>query len=89
MAACALGVDLGLHNGGPDYGRAGDEKAGGHALEGEKRILALRMSGYTSGSRMGIMMIMPRGLRLLIKSLGTPWSSMVAACEVRLLSIWL
>lgn len=34
MAACALGVDLGLHNGGPDHGRAGDEEAGGHALEG-------------------------------------------------------
>lgn len=63
MAACALGVDLGLHNGGPDHGRAGDEKAGGHALEGGEADLSLRMSVYTSGSKM---MIMPRGLRLLI-----------------------
>lgn len=38
-------------------------------------------------SMSGMVMIRKRGSRLLIMSLGTPWSSIVAAWEVRLLVI--
>ena len=54
-----------------------------------KRKPMILKKGSTTTSQMGMMMRMAKGSRLERTSFGTPCVESVAACEVRLLLIWL
>ena len=56
---------------------------------GRKGMPNFRRRGYTRRSIMGMKIMMVSGSMFCIISLGMPWSSIVAACETKLFSIWL
>ena len=58
-------------------------------LMGVKRIPARLNAGYMTRSKIGIRIMRAKGSRFPITSFGKPWVCMVAACEVKLLLIWL
>lgn len=56
---------------------------------GDRRTPHLRRAGYTSKSIIGMTMMIKMGFSLETMSLGTLPSTMVLACETKLLVIWL